>query len=642
MEIVTGNNIQNTETVAQEAIGRDQLTEFTTTLQKYQSGKTHLEHRVKDAEDWWKKRNSFQEQKDTVFARANMFHAQSGWLHNIIVNKHADVMDSFPEPNILAREEADKAEAKKLSSIVPCVLEMNSFEKTYSDVMWQKIKTGTGVYKIFWDAKKLNGLGDIAIERVDLLNIFWQPGITDIQKSKYVFHTELVDRSELSSIYPELKEENIVSPFTATKFRYDDTVTTDDKITVIEVYYKKWQNGKKVLHYCKYVGDHVLYATENQVQPQMAAAGEMKPPISETGLYDHGMYPFVFDTLFPVEGSPCGYGYVDTHSNSQTVIDLMNTAIIQNTMVGATPRYFTRADGAINEAEFLDLTKPVVHVNGNLGDDSLKIIDYKPLSGHYLNAIDYTINELRQTSGNTETATGSSAQGVTAASAIAALQEASGKSSRDSTAASYRAYSEIINIVIELIRQFYDMPRQFRITGTMGQEQFVTYTNAGIQPVPQGNLYGMDMGYRLPVFDIKVSAQKRNAYTKMSQNELALQFYQMGFFNPNMTDQALATLDMMDFDSKDSIQQKIVQNGTMFQKLVNYQQLALTLAAKYGDQQAMQVINQDVMGGQPQPGGRGVTKKEAEERAETFQADKEDTRTEKARKQANEAAQPNQ
>ena len=45
-----------------------------------------------------------------------------------------------------------------------------------------------------------------------------------------------------------------------------------------------------------------------------------------------------------------------------------------------------------------------------------------------------------------------------------------------------------------------------------------------------------------------------------------------------MTDQALACLDMMDFDGKDGVMQKIQLNGVLAQRLQQYQQLALSLA----------------------------------------------------------------
>jgi len=597
------------------AIDKEKLQKLTQTLQKYKTGKARLERRVVSAENWWKLRNGIEERKTTELNDGG-FRSKSGWLHNVIVSKHADAMEAYPEPNILPREPGDEQEAKSLSSIIPVVMEQNKFEDIYSDAVWAKLKTGTGVYKVVWDAQKHNGLGDISIQEVDLLNLFWEPGVKDIQQSKYFFHTNLVDNEILESQYPQLKDKLKGETFIATKFLYDDAVPTDGKSTVIDCYYKRWEQGKTVLHYVKYVNDEVLYSTENE----------------GTTLYDHGLYPFVFDVLFPIEGSPCGYGFVDLCQNPQTAIDLMDTAFIRNTMVGAMPRYFKRQDAGVNEEEFLDLSKPLVTVDGNLGDDALKVIDFRSLPGNYIDYQRGRVNELRETSGNTETATGSTSQGVTAASAIAALQEASGKGSRDSTKTSYRAYSEIINLVIELIRQFYDIPRKFRIVGELGAQEFVTFSNAGIRPQPQGVLAGQDLGMRLPVFDVEVKAQKAASYTKMSQNELALQFYNLGFFNPQNADQTLMCLGMMEFDGKDKLQQQVQNMGTMYRQMIMWQQMAITLAAKYEPKMADDMISN--ITGQPMPqkidGDAGMPQDPTNE----------STRVTNAREQARGASQP--
>lgn len=576
---------QNTPQIVDTSIkpiGANQIKELTEILQKYKSGKVNTEQRILSSENWWKLHNTTEEKKNTGIGADGGFVSKSGWLHNAIVSKHADAVEAYPEPNILPREEGDKAEAHILSAIIPCILEQNNFEQTYSDVMWQKLKTGTGVYKVVWDKSKLHGLGDIGIERVNLLNIYWEPGITDIQRSRYFFHTELCDKDILIQKYPELENKLKGDIFTSTKFLYDDHVDTENKVTVIEVYYHKLVAGKNTLQYIKYVNDIVLFATEND------------PELSQSGLYAHGKYPYVFDALYPIEGSPCGYGFVDVCRNPQTEIDMLKTSFVKNAMVGATPRYFKRQDGGVNVEQFLDLANPLVDVNGNLGEDSLRQITFSPLDSIYVSVLDRTIQELRETSGNTETSTGNVSSGVTAASAIAALQEASGKGSRDSTLNSYRAYGLIVELCIELIRQFYDLPRQFRIVGQYGMEQFVSYTNQGLQPQYQGNNFGADMGYRLPVFDIRVSAQKKNVYTKVTQNELALQFFQLGFFNPQLTDQALMCLDMMEFDGKDGIMQKVAQNGTMQQKLLQYMQLALVLAQS-ARPDMVQGLSQDIM-----------------------------------------------
>ena len=642
------------------AIGEEQLKPFTKTLQEYKAGKANTEQRILASENWWKLRNSIEEQKDSKAAGDDGFKAVSGWLHNVIVSKHADAMKAYPEPNLLPREQGDKGEAMMLSAIIPCILEQNNFEQTYSDGNWQKLKTGTALYKVVWDQSKLNGLGDIHVEKVNLLNVYWEPGVTDIQRSRYFFHTELWDKDILEEMYPQLQGKLKGQSFLSTKFLYDDHVNTENKRTVIEVYYHKYLQGKNTLQYCKYVGDQVIYATENDTQrpakpaidprtgqPMIDPVSGMpvmmqEPSMAERGLYDHGKYPYFFDTLYPIEGSPCGYGYVDLCRNPQTEIDLLKTAMVKNAMVGATPRYFSRIDGNISEEEFLDTTKPVVHVNGNVDEATLRKIDHVSLDGMYINLLDRSINELRETSGNTEAATGSTPGSVTAASGIAALQEAAGKTSSDSTQSSYRVFAGIVDMCVELIRQFYDMPRKFRILGQYGMERYVTYTNQGLQPQHQGNDFGQDMGFRLPVFDIKVSAQKKNVYTKVAQNELALQFFQLGFFNPQMVDQSLMCLEMMDFDDKDIIMQKISQMGTMYQKLVQYMQLALQLASAVDPMMAQQIA-QDVMqttGGAAPAMGMGVPAQIKQSDNIGGEPKKEHSVVAKARQQSNDAAQP--
>ena len=602
----------------------ERLREFTRVLQKYKAGKASIERRTIAAENWWKLRNQAEERKSIEGLQG--FQAVSGWLHNIIVSKHADAMEAYPEPAILPREAGDRQEAGMLSRIIPVILEQNEFEKTYSDAMWQKLKTGTGVYKVWWDAEKLNGLGDIAIERVDLLNLFWEPGAADIQDSRYFFHTRLEDNEELEESYPQLKGRLKSSGFLANRFVYDDAVSTEGKSTVIDVYYKRRQDGRTVLHYCKYVGETVLYATENE-----AALARMEGRETEgRGLYDHGLYPFVFDSLFPIEGSPCGYGFIDLCQNGQTQIDMMQTAFLKNTMVGSVPRYFQRVDGAINEEEFLDLNNPIIHVNGNLGQDSLRTVDYRPLSGNYIDMRTSVINELRETSGNTETSVGLVSSGVTAASAIAALQEASGKGSRDATRSSYRVYSKIIGLCIELIRQFYQLPRQFRILGQMGTEQFVAYNNQGLQP--QRQFFGeIELEMRLPVFDIKVVPQKSSSYTRLSQNELALQFYQLGFFSPGQADQALACMSIMEFEGKDQLMQQISYNGTMQKKLSVFQQYALAMTQKYEPERAGELMSSIT-------GDAGIALRSRTKTKKTSSG--EDRRVTQARRKARSASQP--
>ena len=127
-------------------------------LRKYMDGKKNLDKRIVENEQWYKMLHWEQ-----IRDKDNGPRTASAWLFNSLANKHADAMDNYPQPSFLPREEGDKADAEVLSKIVPVILKQNNFEQAYNDAWHDKLKSGTGVYKVFWDKDKDNGVGDIGI-----------------------------------------------------------------------------------------------------------------------------------------------------------------------------------------------------------------------------------------------------------------------------------------------------------------------------------------------------------------------------------------------------------------------------------------------------------------------------------------------
>ena len=520
-------------------IGAEQVRQAAEVLRKYRLGKQNLDRRIIDNEQFWKLRHWEQMEKGGEGGNPQDVRPASGWLVNCILSKHADAMDSYPEPTVLPREPGDRKEAEVLSRVLPVILKNNRFKRAYSQAWWNKLKSGCAVYGVFWDGGKLHGLGDIDIRSMDVLNLFWEPGVQSIQESEHFFSTELTPNRRLEEQYPQLAGKLGRSGGQVSRYLYDDKVDTSEQSLVVDWYYHTVEQGRRVLQYCKFVGENVLYATEND--PEMAGKG----------WYDHGQYPFVFDALFPEEGTPCGYGYVDLCKSAQKQIDLMNQAILKNTLASATPRFFVRSDGAVNENEYADWTRPFVHTNGNLGADSIAPIRVPALDSVYVAVLQNKIAEMKETAGNRDVMGGGTAGGVTAATAIAALQEAGGKLSRNMIDDGYEAFAEVLTLCIELVRQFYDMPRQFRLLGKKGVE-FASFDNRSLRP--RALLMG---GYRVPEFDLEVSAQNETPYKTMEYNQLALQLFQMGFFRSDMAEQALRCLELMEFKNKDALTEVI-------------------------------------------------------------------------------------
>ncbi len=579
-------------------ISKERIQRAEQTLKEYREGKTALDARIVDNEQWYKLRHW--EQIKGKSRNPGDPEPASAWLFNCIANKHADAMDNTPQPAVLPREEGDKGDARLLSSVLPAVLEQCEFEHTYSEVWWYKLKTGTGVYGVFWDARKNNGLGDIDIRKIDLLNMFWEPGISDIQQSRNLFVLELKDNELLQEQYPQLRN-RLSSPVQETaRYHYDDNIDTSKKSVVVDWYYKVDRGGQTVLHYCKFCAGEVLYASEDD------------GAYAERGYYDHGKYPFVFDSMFAVEGSPAGFGYIDVGKDAQLYIDKLDQTIVKHAVAGARLRFFVRGDGAVNEQEYADTTKEFVHFTGaGNPQESIFPIEVPNLSSAYIEVRNGKVEELKETTGNRDFSQGGTTSGITAASAIAALQEAGSKLSRDMIKSSYRTFGQICYMCIDLMRQFYTEQRYFRIVGERGAMEFVQFSGQQIAAKPQTDALGRDAGYRLPIFDIKVTSQKASPFSTVAQNERAKELYGMGFFSPDMADQALAALDMMDFEGIDEVRQRISQNQTLAQQVQMLQDRCMQLATivdsmqgtTIGQGMMQEFTGQQLGGGVPTNGG---------------------------------------
>lgn len=537
------------------------IKEISEAYTKYVSDKRELEVRILENERWY-------EGKAKIGDIQPPKH-QSNFIFSAITNKHADAMDNYPQINVLPREQGDEEEAKTLTEILPVILERGGFKKTYSKCWWYKLKHGAAVYGVFWNPALEGGKGDIEIRSIDFLNLAWQYEVEDIQDSKYVFYTYYMDRDAFISRYGE--PEGVSSALEITTYN-GDTIG-QDQIAVVDCYYK--EDGKvKML---KFSGSRELES------------------MGESPIYDHGLYPFFVDALYPKAGRIHGIGVVDAVKGIQNTINLFDDIIVQNSMLVGKTRWFIKDNGGINEEEFLNYNNPLIHAAASVDEMTLRQIQTAGLSSQFFNHRQQKIEELKEIIGNRDFSQGATSGGVTAASAITALQETGNKLSRDMISMSYEIYRDIISCCIELIRQFYDETRIFRITGEGGSYSFVAYDNRRLKGTPpEGAAYmgqeigaGLDSGdqdaaiypeegaagsveasmqvgpdaagsmyaaaFRRPEFDLELSVQRDSPYSKQSQNSTILQLWNGGFFNPQVADVSMIALKQMNFDGKDEI-----------------------------------------------------------------------------------------
>lgn len=614
----------------------DKVSEVLQILHEYKDGKTTVDMKATENQEWWRLRHWNVIQGKTEAGKAKV-EVGSAWAVNSILNKHADFMDSFPKANVLAREADDEEEAQILSKILPAIEEHTDAEQVYNTAGYDFLIDGTAITSVLWDPMAHDGMGDIKKTNVDIHNVFWQPGIEDIQQSKYFFDVSVADVNDVKLQYPDIADRiGGGKQGFITEYIHDDNINHQNDIEIINCYYKKLEMRpvlinidpqtvaqhlvpREILHMAIIIGDQCVFCSEDN-------------PEYQDGFYKHGKYPYVFRKCFPVKDSPCGFGYLDIMKYPQRDIDKLDQAIMKNTMMKAKPRWWVKKNADINKEAFADWNEEIVEVgSGDLGS-AVQQMDVDTLPAIVETHLEAKIDELKEISGNRDFSQGSTASGVTAASAIAALQEAGSKLSRDINKAMYRGSREEYYLEIELIRQFYTEPRTFRIDDGSGRYEYMDYSNVNIAPqditTPEGTRH------KKSIFDLEVSAEKQSPFSRASQNETAKELYQMGMFSPDNATPALVCLDMMEFEGKEKIKQQIQQNDTFMQQFQQMQQLIIQLSPEAAVQMGLVDPNQVMMAQNANNGATGVSEEgSAEDRAakKTTNTDRLDRARETAR-----------
>lgn len=515
------------------------------TYEDFKADKEELKNAVIDNYQWYKRQrsSSFDELKNEPRTSAE-------YIFNAIENKYADAVDNYPEVSVIEREEADGETAELLSQVLPVQLELSEFKKAYKKNWRRKMKSGTGIYFVDFD----RGADRIIINSVNVLAFFADMNISDIQNSSFVFVTSALDNDELKARYPEF----------SSVFEGDCTIETADgskalknRTEIIDCYYKKHINSggkiKAAVHLMKLAGDVIIDATEDI-------------PGYEEGLYAHGKYPFVLDVMFPNDDCPFGFGVVDVVKGLQEYIDRLDRAVLKNALISAKTRYAVRDNAGININDVADMNKDIFTFAGGDLNDIIREFKTEGVSSAVIEYRDRKIEELKEIIGNRDFQQGATNGGVTSGSAVELLQRSGEKLSRASNDDSYDAYREICIMVIELMRQFFDTERIYRISGKNGERSFVSFSNRIFK-----DGLGFERDEKPAVFDVSVTPQKSNPYTKQGTNATLTQLWQLGVFAPQNLESSIILIRNMQFDGKDRLLQDL-QTALEEQKMNRAQQ----------------------------------------------------------------------
>lgn len=128
--------------------------------------------------------------------------------------------------------------------------------------------------------------------------------------------------------------------------------------------------------------------------------------------------------LYPRRGSCLGFGLVDMFENQQLYSDKLDQIVLKNALMASHNKLLVTGASGFDIDDLRDWSKEV-HRGENL--NGVTWFSTAPLPGYILDYIRSMRNGIKEESGANDFSRGMATGGVTAASAIAALQEMSSK-----------------------------------------------------------------------------------------------------------------------------------------------------------------------------------------------------------------------
>ena len=480
--------------------------------------------------------------QDRVGASAKTIQLQT--LKSTINNCIADQMDNLPEARLLPERPELGRVAEDFTDVVNYVLSQNRYEGFHYARIWDYFVTGTTITQVAWDPDMDYGEGNVSVIRWPVDAFVWDPAAADIQDARALMKVSWHPRSWYDERFPDeakyIAESDASNRDVGLPDAQEDADADDDAVMLVEYWYRKY-NPKTRRH---------------TVGVDYLAGGALLG--SEEDVYRHGMYPFVFTAFTPIEGLPVGDGLVQELVPMMRYINRYAQYMDENIAMSSKIRMLVKKDSGIDSEALADWSQNII-TGDRVSENDIRWLQSRPLSGLAYQQMLQMQTDLKQDSGQNQFTRGETAGGITAASAISALQEAGGKITRMNTSKLNFGFKQIVEQIMWLVSQFYDDRRVKMITGSDGKQRKVDMSSAhlmGMDEMPEEMqaalvrkaqeqglsadeveavraMYRRDRGKRMkealppPPYTVQIQIQRRNPLRVQAQNDLFIQAYTM-------------------------------------------------------------------------------------------------------------------
>ena len=473
-------------------------------------------------------------------------------IFSTIENIEADMSNKKPTPTIKP-ENMDNADfARALTRVCEQDLDANDWS-TESDMLVHDLLVGGWcVQEVGFDSYAMQGKGCAYDRRVAPRGFMCDPVCENLQDGRACFKFGKRTREWFRQHYQkDFEEICYVAETDDTHVPNDTGVITKSVLIetqqIIEAWVKIYdkERNRSTVHMITLAGDHVL---------------EVSTDVKRGGYYMHGQYPFVLTALYPVDGTPFGLGIPDMFEGIQLYSDKIDQIILKNAYLASHNKLLVTDASGFDAEDLANWTKDV-HTGESLG--GITWFPTPPLPNYIIELSQLMKQSIKTESGANDQARGQTSGGVTAASAINALQIMATKRSTKHSQGFHAAFKQAVRMMLDVEREFTQGDREVVIMShgrplkfTVKPEDFARMGDEG-KPIE---------------YYIVIETSDLTQYSKMANNELALQIMQIY----KDTIDPIALLYMMDFPDKDIVIEMIQdgRNSQLIQMQAQMQQMA--------------------------------------------------------------------
>lgn len=479
-------------------------------------------------------------------------HPKTPLVFSTVENMLGDLVDSYPEANLIGRSGALKEVAEIFEKALKDGYERDLYKRTYRKAGRAGFKCGFYVQKTTFDPEKLGGLGDITTEYISYKKCLWDPEFENIQEGRAFFTFDYIPPESAARYYPDLSDQDvevITGGDTDEEERNQKQQSRGNpKTCIAEMWYRKviptkdemtgQYNYEYQCHMAQFVGDHCVYWSEEDERYR------------ETGIFRHGMLPFVMGVMIPDDGEPVGISVVNIFAEMQHYMNKMDQIALMDAWEAGANRY-VYDPSLIDEKKLLDYRYKHIPTLGS-GDVRTAVLPLtkQPLNAQAINYKESNRNAIKEESGQNVYTRGEGGPSATTATGIMALKDAGDKRMRLILSETNDTYYDVTWQRLSLMLQYYDIERFVEyiieaipendgseVGNLIWQLKYISLRNNVEQVLQQGDINN---------FNIRLKIQRASVITSAYYNEVASMLAGMGL-------PMEIVLKVMDFEGKESV-----------------------------------------------------------------------------------------